>query len=163
GVVAGIDLGGTNCTISVIVDGRPVTVPNSDGDPTTPSYVAFTSRGALIGRAAGRRRDPDRVIRLRPSAIGSPWTHQARGDARPPIARLKQDAEPCAGGRLAAATLTVPSDFTVEQMDLLRIAATGAGLPDVTFENSAVAAATAAGLLADDGPPVFVFDLGGTS
>ena len=50
---AGIDLGTTNSAVAVIVDGKPVIVPNSIGNPTTPSVVAFTSaESVLVGERA---------------------------------------------------------------------------------------------------------------
>jgi len=42
----GIDLGTTNSAVSAVVDGRPVIIPNKFGKPTTPSVVAFRSKGS---------------------------------------------------------------------------------------------------------------------
>ena len=53
GVVIGIDLGTTNSCVSVLEGGRPKVIENSEGDRTTPSYVAYTDSGeVLVGRPA---------------------------------------------------------------------------------------------------------------
>ena len=49
----GIDLGTTNCCMSVFEAGHPVVIPNAEGRHTTPSVVAFTADGkTLVGEAA---------------------------------------------------------------------------------------------------------------
>eukprot|EP00904_Undaria_pinnatifida_P008545 jgi/Undpi1/4820/HiC_scaffold_19.g08173.m1 len=44
GRAVGIDLGTTNSAVAVIVEGKPVMVPNSRGKLTTPSVVSFKKR-----------------------------------------------------------------------------------------------------------------------
>ncbi|MDH2429920.1 molecular chaperone DnaK [Sphaerisporangium sp. TRM90804] len=52
----GIDLGTTNSVIATTEDGRPVVVPNAEGQRTTPSVVAFTATGErLVGQLARRQ------------------------------------------------------------------------------------------------------------
>lgn len=54
--VLGIDLGTTNCCMSVMEGGEPVVIPNAEGQRTTPSVVAFTKDGErLVGQAAKRQ------------------------------------------------------------------------------------------------------------
>ena len=48
----GIDLGTSNCSVGVMVDGQVVIVENEYGMKTTPSYIAFTEKGRLFGRNA---------------------------------------------------------------------------------------------------------------
>jgi len=52
----GIDLGTTNCCIAVMEGGSPRVIASSEGGRTTPSIVAFTTRGErLIGQIAKRQ------------------------------------------------------------------------------------------------------------
>ena len=51
-LTVGIDLGTTNSAIAVLRQGRPVVVPNRRGELTTPSVVAFTDSGVLVGAEA---------------------------------------------------------------------------------------------------------------
>ncbi|KOT58355.1 MULTISPECIES: molecular chaperone DnaK [Streptomyces] len=52
----GIDLGTTNSVIAVWEGGEPTVVPNSEGNRTTPSVVAFTDTGErLVGQMARRQ------------------------------------------------------------------------------------------------------------
>lgn len=54
--VIGIDLGTTNSVISVIEGGAPKVIPNAEGGRTTPSVVAYTSKGErLVGQVAKRQ------------------------------------------------------------------------------------------------------------
>ena len=54
--ILGIDLGTTNSCMSVMENGEPVVLENSEGARTTPSIVAFTKTGErLVGQAAKRQ------------------------------------------------------------------------------------------------------------
>ena len=54
--IVGIDLGTTNSVVSVLEGANPNVIPNSEGNRTTPSVVAFTANGeALVGQLAKRQ------------------------------------------------------------------------------------------------------------
>ncbi|HUZ18034.1 MAG TPA: molecular chaperone DnaK [Spirochaetia bacterium] len=53
GRIIGIDLGTTNSCVAIMEGGEPVVIQNSEGQRTTPSIVAFTSKGeTLVGQPA---------------------------------------------------------------------------------------------------------------
>lgn len=53
GKIIGIDLGTTNSCVAIMEGGEPVVIQNSEGQRTTPSIVAFTSKGErLVGQPA---------------------------------------------------------------------------------------------------------------
>ena len=56
GRILGIDLGTTNCCMSIFEGGQATVIPNREGGRTTPSIVAFTERGErLVGNIAKRQ------------------------------------------------------------------------------------------------------------
>ncbi|HOJ64065.1 MAG TPA: molecular chaperone DnaK [Spirochaetota bacterium] len=53
GKIIGIDLGTTNSCVAVMEGSEPVVITNSEGQRTTPSIVAFTSKGErIVGQPA---------------------------------------------------------------------------------------------------------------
>ena len=53
--IIGIDLGTTNSCVSVMDGDTPKVIENSEGDRTTPSYVAYTDESSLVGQPAKRQ------------------------------------------------------------------------------------------------------------
>mmetsp|Transcript_30734 Transcript_30734/g.70480 ORF Transcript_30734/g.70480 Transcript_30734/m.70480 type:complete len:309 (+) Transcript_30734:1-927(+) len=51
-VAIGIDLGTTNSAVACVANNLPCIIPNALGNPTTPSVVAFTAEGVLVGEIA---------------------------------------------------------------------------------------------------------------
>jgi len=65
GRIIGIDLGTTNSCVAVMEGGEPVVIQNSEGQRTTPSIVAFTTKGErLVGQPAKNQMvtNPDNTI-----------------------------------------------------------------------------------------------------
>ncbi len=54
GKIIGIDLGTTNCCVSVLENGKYKIIPNSEGHNTTPSYVGI-GKETLVGHVAKRQ------------------------------------------------------------------------------------------------------------
>ena len=56
GKIIGIDLGTTNSCVAVMDGDKPRVIENSEGDRTTPSYVAYADDGeVLVGQSAKRQ------------------------------------------------------------------------------------------------------------
>ena len=191
GCTVGIDLGTTNSAIAVLRDGQPVMVPNAHGDTTTPSVVAYTADGVLVGRSAldqaaanpkntiigakrfigkrlpGVKVDAERAafdvgddecgVVFHCPAAPAPLAPEAVGAEL--LLELVRDAERFAGETVARAVVTVPAYFGSEQREATKMAATLAGLRDVSILSEPVAASLAYGLGGSTGT-VVVFDLG---
>ncbi|CAF1435295.1 unnamed protein product [Adineta steineri] len=48
----GIDLGTSFSCVAVFKNGKAVIIPDEQGNRTTPSYIAFTDNGRLVGNPA---------------------------------------------------------------------------------------------------------------
>jgi molecular chaperone DnaK len=65
GPILGIDLGTTHSVVAVLRDGKVEVIPNQEGQPFTPSVVAFTESGEILVGARAQRRavgDPRRTV-----------------------------------------------------------------------------------------------------
>ncbi|RMH61878.1 MAG: molecular chaperone DnaK [Zetaproteobacteria bacterium] len=64
GKVIGIDLGTTNSCVAIMEGDQAKVIPNSEGDNTTPSVVAYTKDERLVGAAAKRQMvtNPERTF-----------------------------------------------------------------------------------------------------
>ena len=63
--VIGIDLGTTNSVVAVMEGGKPVVIPNQEGNRTTASVVGFTNNGErLVGQVAKRQAvtNPEKTV-----------------------------------------------------------------------------------------------------
>ena len=118
----GIDLGTTYSAIAYLdPHGTAVTIPNADGDLTTPSVVLFDPSGqVVVGREAKRAIlvEPDRVADCVKRDMGERhYRRKLNGKSLSPasisaliLKKLKQDAE-ARIGPIAGAVITVPAYF----------------------------------------------------
>lgn len=175
----GIDLGTTYSCISYLTpQGQPVTVPNQEGELTTPSVVLFEGDEPIVGSEALRNAvlHPTRVVQHAKRHMGDPhksWVIDGR-TYRPEdisafvLKKLISAAEERLGGPITQAVVTVPAQFGDIQRQKTEEAARKAGLERVDIINEPVAAALCYVLgegmwfaeLAND-QTVMVFDLGG--
>lgn len=73
GLVVGIDLGTTNSCVSILQNGKPVVIHNSEGKNTTPSIISYKSKEErLVGEPAKRRSitDPKNTLYRTKSFMG---------------------------------------------------------------------------------------------
>ena len=167
----GIDLGTTNSCAAVIEGGKPVVIPNAEGQRTTPSVVAFTKAGErLVGEPAKRQ-----AVTNAPRTVTS-IKRQMGSDSRVPIdgkcyspqeisalilQKLKADAEAYLGEPVTQAVITVPAYFNDAQRQATKDAGRIAGLEVKRIINEPTAAALAYGLDNGKAQTVMVYDLGG--
>ena len=191
GCTVGIDLGTTNSAIAVLRDGQPLMVPNRHGETTTPSVVAYTAGGVLVGRDAldqaaanpkntiigakrfiGKQLSSVRIDAARAAfdvgddecgmvflCPGAPAPLAPESVGAELLLELLRDAERFVGEPVARAVVTVPAYFNAVQRDATHMAATLAGLRDISILAEPVAASLAYGLGGSTGT-VVVFDLG---
>ncbi|MDD2212970.1 MAG: molecular chaperone DnaK [Oscillospiraceae bacterium] len=169
--VVGIDLGTTNSCVAVMEGGEPVVIPNSEGNRTTSSVVAFTKDGErLVGQIAKRQAitNPDRTISSIKRKMGSDFKVDIDGKKYSPqeisamiLQKLKSDAEAYLGESVSQAVITVPAYFSDAQRQATKDAGKIAGLDVLRIINEPTAAALAYGLDKEEDQKILVFDLGG--
>ncbi|MGB2614370.1 MAG: Hsp70 family protein [Phycisphaerae bacterium] len=168
----GIDLGTTFSSLAYVNPaGKPVLVPNAEGELLTPSVVAFTKDAVLVGREARREAlaDPSRaVLHIKRQMGNAKWRFTVGGETYTPegisaliLRKLKQDAE-LHIGPVRRAVITVPAYFDDTRRKATEDAGAIAGLEVVDIVNEPTAGALAYGLGAGAEDGVFlVYDLGG--
>src|SRR3954454_11853412 len=179
--VVGIDLGTTFSAIAALDDrGRPVTVPNRDGELLTPSAVLIADGEAVVGQPAldVSLEQPDRVATLVKRRMGLPdYGRPVAGRHFRPetlsaiiLRKLVQDAE-LRLGPVRRAVITVPAYFDDSRRKATQDAGRIAGLEVLDIIDEPTAAALAysfqpgrvspAPSTLDGDCPVLVSDLGG--
>jgi molecular chaperone DnaK len=177
-MVIGIDLGTTFCAVATLDDrGRPVSVPNRDGDVLTPSAVYFAPDGSIVvGQSALdlALEQPDRVATLIKRRMGYPdYGRPVAGcELRPEtlsaliLRKLVLDAEMLLGP-VTQCVITVPAYFDDTRRKATQDAGKIAGLNvlDIIDEPSAAALAysiqTGGERDAARTETLLVYDLGG--
>ena len=171
GKVIGIDLGTTNSCVAVMEGGKPVIIPNENGNRTTPSVVAFTKQGErLVGEPAVRQSvvNSERTISSVKRQMGTDWRKNIDGKTYVPqeisaiiLRKMKESAESYLGEKVTDAVITVPAYFNDIKRQATKDAGRIAGLNVLRIINEPTSAALAYGL--DNGEPqkILVYDLGG--
>ena len=171
--IIGIDLGTTNSAVAVMEGGDSTIIPNTEGNRTTPSVVAFTKDGErLVGETAKRQAitNPDRTISSIKREMGSDFkTNEIDGNSYTPeevsamiLQKLKSDAENYLNDTVTDAVITVPAYFTDAQRQATKDAGKIAGLNVKRIINEPTAAALAYGMDKEtDQAKIMVYDLGG--
>ena len=172
GKIIGIDLGTTNSCVAVMEGGEPVVIPNTEGDRTTPSVVAFSKEGErLVGKIAKRQSvtNPEHTIMSIKRKMGTADKVKIDDDKFSPqeisamiLQKLKNDAESYLGTKVTQAVITVPAYFNDSQRQATKDAGKIAGLDVLRIINEPTAAALAFGMDKEDqDQKIMVFDLGG--
>lgn len=174
----GIDLGTTySCVAQLTRDGFPQTLPNREGERSTPSILVFEDDTVLVGREAKRTACvlPGRTISRVKRSMGTDHvTQQVPGrEARPEVLaalilkRLKEDVQ-SRFGTVRHAVITVPAYFDDTRRQATQYAGQIAGLNVLDILNEPTAAALAYSFDANQSAPLsnspttmLVFDLGG--
>ena len=169
--VIGIDLGTTNSCMAYMDNGSVKIIPNSEGDRTTPSVVAFTEYGErLIGKKAKNQAivNPKRTVSSIKRKMGSSFSVDIDGKKFNPqeisamiLSKMKKDAETYLNEEINDVVITVPAYFTDAQRQATKDAGSIAGLNVLRIINEPTAAALAYGLDKTEEQKILVFDFGG--
>lgn len=171
----GIDLGTTySCVATVDSSGKPVIIPNKDGELTTPSVVWFDGARIVVGNEAKGMAPacPEDVVSFVKRDMGSDSYRFScdRGDLRAEeisaiiLKKLVQDASEHLGEKITEAVITVPAYFSFNERQATENAAKIAGLKVIQLINEPTAAAIAYGLGTNKNSQrrhILVYDLGG--
>jgi molecular chaperone DnaK len=172
--IFGIDLGTTySCIAYVDETGRPIVVPNSDSEMTTPSVVYFeTADNVVVGKEAKNmsKLEPDRVIEFVKRDMGNPaYSFEVEGRPYKPeeissliLRKLVGDASQNIGEEITDVVITCPAYFGISEREATKNAGHLAGLNVHHILNEPTAAAICYGVdRAKGDQTVLVYDLGG--
>ena len=168
--IIGIDLGTTFSAVSVMEAGKPVIIPNAEGERTTPSVVAYKKGEKLVGRVARNQAvsNPDHTVASIKRHMGEDKKVNLEGKDYTPqeisamiLQKLKADAEAYLGQKVNKAVITVPAYFEDSQRQATKDAGKIAGLEVLRIINEPTAASLAYGLDKTDDHAILVFDFGG--
>jgi len=169
--IIGIDLGTTNSCVAVLEGGVPHVIPNSEGNRTTPSVVAFKGDEKLVGDTAKRQAvtNVKGTVSSIKRKMGTAEKVEINGKKYTPeeisadiLMKLKSDAESYLGEKVTKAVITVPAYFNDAQRQATKNAGKIAGLEVDRIINEPTAAALAYGIDKQEKThTVLVYDLGG--
>ncbi len=174
GIILGIDLGTTFSAMAYVDPfGKPVILPNGEGQRTTASVIHFYDRDAcVIGEEAVKMVvvDAPNVVRFIKRHMGEEgYSLELFGRSYGPqelssfiLRKLKDDAEEALGYEVNNAVITVPAYFNSAQRGATAEAGALAGFNVLSIINEPTAAAIAYGVERIGGDRhLMVFDLGG--
>jgi molecular chaperone DnaK len=179
-LAVGIDLGTTFSAVARLDDtGRPITVPNGEGDLTTPSVVLFDGDDVIVGKEAVKAlaTEAEQIADCAKRDLGMREYHKPVGGAKYPpevlqayiLKKLREDASRLTGP-FDKAVVTVPAYFDEVRRKATQDAGYIAGLEVLDIINEPTAAAVAFGFQqgflnargeAQAPQKVLVYDLGG--
>jgi len=168
--IVGIDLGTTNSSVAVVMDGKPQIIPDGN-QRLIPSVVGLsTSDEILVGQVAKNQYVlyPDRTIKSIKTKMGSDEKVRLGKNQYTPqeisafiLKHLKNIASDYLGEQIEKAVITVPAYFSDAQRQATKDAGEIAGLEVVRIINEPTAAALAYGIDREHEQIVMVYDLGG--
>jgi len=169
--ILGIDLGTTFSCMAIMEAGKPIVIPNVEGQRTTPSVVAFTKDGErLVGSLARRQAitNPERTIQSIKRKMGSTEKKKIDDKSYTPqeisamiLQKMRLDAEEYLGEKISKVVITVPAYFNDAQRQATKDAGQIAGLEVLRIINEPTASALAYGIDKENDATVLVYDLGG--
>lgn len=167
--IIGIDLGTTNCAVSLYEHGKVKIIPIA-GKNTTPSVIYFGDDGVTVGHEAKRRiaLTPEKILKSTKRDIGSTVTYNMAGRSITPVMAaslilkyLKTEAEKYLNDSLDNVVITVPAYFGFEERNLTKEAAVNAGWNPLAVLEEPTAAAVSCGVGKKSEQTYVVVDLGG--
>ena len=170
-MLIGIDLGTSNCAVSIWQDGQSLLVPNVYGKNLTPSVVGIDDDGHMLVGAPAHARlftHPELTLASFKRFMGTDHSfrlgnqHFRAEELSALLLRsLKADVEQHCGCKCDRAIITVPAYFNDVQRNAVRAAGELAGLHVERLLNEPTAASLAYGLANQQEHKFLVFDLGG--
>jgi molecular chaperone DnaK len=169
--IVGIDLGTTNSSVAVVIDGKPQIIPDEYGQKLLPSVMGISPEEEfLVGQAARNQYIlyPEQTVRSIKRKMGSDYEVELAGKRYKPqeisafiLRKLKKMAEDFLGEAVEKAVITVPAYFSDAQRQATKDAGEIAGLEVVRIINEPTAAALAYGADKGEDGLLLVYDLGG--
>ncbi len=169
--IIGIDLGTTNSEVAIVIDGKPVVIPDESGELILPSVVGLSEEGKLLVGQSARNQyviAPERTVKSVKRSMGKDVRlSMGTSDYTPQeisamiLRSLKQRAERYLGQPVQKAVITVPAFFNDAQRQATREAGSLAGLDVVRIINEPTAAALVYNPDQNKRERFLVYDLGG--
>ncbi|MCM8534890.1 MAG: Hsp70 family protein [Lentisphaeraceae bacterium] len=169
--IIGIDLGTTNSLCAVFKDGKPILIPNNQGEFLTPSAVGLVDEKVIVGKSAKDLKvtQPENASVCFKRYMGTDTEQEIAGKKfnSPELSAivlktLKEDAEKFLGHEVKDAVITVPAYFNDHQRKATKLAGSIAGLNVKRIINEPTAAALVYGFHDQDADKkLMIIDLGG--